>query len=133
MSWLCPSFCWPPGCRLAAAHLDPAVTDPGRQHGLRLASRAAADAAVGEPEPRSVQRASHGQVCNWAAAEQATGVAADVVDGVEGAEVAVQQDLTALSHDGARRVVLQVGLLQYSGPPSRLAAPRHSAHPPPLR
>src|SRR5215470_11605827 len=115
----------PPGCRLAAAHLYPAVADPGRQYGLRLASRAAADAAVGEREAGPVQRASHGQVCDWAAAEQATGVAADVVDGVEAAAVAVQHDLTALGLDGGRRIVQQVGLLQRAGPPSRPDGPRH--------
>src|SRR5258708_18566632 len=74
--------CGPPGCRLAAAHLDPAVADPGRQHGLRLASRAAADAAVGEREAGPVQRACHAQAGDGAAAAQAAGVAADLVDGV---------------------------------------------------
>jgi hypothetical protein len=49
-----------------------------------------------------VQRASNGQICDWAAAEQATSVAADVVDGVEAATVAVQHDLTTLGLDGGR-------------------------------
>src|SRR6516165_2641320 len=127
MSWLCPSFCGPPGCRLAAAHLDPAVTDPGRKHGLRLASRATADAAVGERETGTVQRASDGQVCDRAAAEQATGVAADVVDGIDAAAVAVQHDVTAHGLDGDRRVVRQVRLLHRAGPPPRLDGPRHPA------
>src|ERR1700743_2462960 len=105
MSWPCPSICGPPGCRLAAAYLDPAVTDPGREEGLRLAGRAAADAAVGEREAGPVQRASHSQVCDRAAAEQATGVAADVVDGVEAGAVAGQHDLAPLSLDGGRRVL----------------------------
>src|SRR5260370_37882216 len=88
--------------------------------------------AVGEREAGSVERASHGEVCDWAAAEQATGVAADVVDGVEPAAVAVQHDLTALGLDGGRRVVWQVGLLQRAGPPPRPHGPRHPADPPPL-
>src|SRR5262252_556358 len=72
-----------------------------------------------------MQRASNGQVCDWAAAEQATSVAADVVDGVEAAIVAVQHDLPALCLDGDRRVVGQVGLLQCAGPPPRPCGPRH--------
>src|ERR1700747_3064945 len=95
MSWPCPSICGPPGCRLAAAYLDPAVTEPGREHGLRLACRATADATVGEREAGPVQRASHSQVCDRAAAEQATGVAADVVDGVDAARRGVKQSLAA--------------------------------------
>src|SRR5216683_1097492 len=57
--------------------------------------------------------------------EQATGVAADVVDGVEAAAVAVQHDLPALGLDGGRRVVRQAGLLQRAGPPTRSDGPRH--------
>ena len=86
---------------------------------MRLASRAAADAAVAEREAGPVQRAGHGQVGDSAAAEQATGVAADVVEGVEGAPVAVQEDLPALGLDGGRRVVSQVGLLECAGPAPR--------------
>src|SRR6516165_5357931 len=125
MSWLCPSTRRTPGCRLAAAYLDPAITDPGGEHRLRLACRTTADAAVGEREAGPVQRASHRQVRDRAAAEQAAGVAADVVDGVEAAAVAVQHDLAALGLDGGRRVVRQVGLRQRAGPSPRLDGPRH--------
>src|SRR5258708_17794945 len=82
-----------------------------------MAGRDTADAAVGEREAGPVQRARHGQVCDWAAAEQAAGVAADIVDGVEAAAVAGQHDLTTRGLDGGRRVVRQVGLLPRAGAP----------------
>src|SRR5262249_49723593 len=88
-----------------------------------LASRATADAAVSEREAGPVQRASNGQVRDWAAAEQATSVAADVVDGVEAAAVAIQHDLTTLGLDGHRRVVRQGRFLPAAGPPPAARGP----------
>ena len=115
-----------PGPRLGAAHLDPSVAGPRREHGLRVVGGPADDAPVPQIEAGIVQRAGdHAarrpapRLSRAPAWLQRSSRAYSLAVG------AVQQHLPALDLDPDRAAVRELGVGDRTDPAARAGGRRH--------